>query len=152
MQLEAEELQIAYLQLTDYQGKPYAIAVDTATGIPVLVTMQDSTTGRFVWHQATLRRLADKRALTIGVTLPISYVQSWHKESSKMELMVSNNFNQFQMGYDLMWWNPDFNDSSVRPTRDSYNFMQPHKSHKSNTKVSPPMAQRPEFEGRQLPQ
>lgn len=122
---------LTYRESKGKDGEPFIVGIYSISedqslhgDYPLLIATQINK-GQFVWQPTTLKNLADKRGLNIGVTIAISYVQSWNTEHSKMEPMVANNFNQFQIGYDLMWWNPDFPKIGIRPSRYSFNFEQP---------------------------
>ncbi len=105
-------------------GQQFEILVDSLTGAPLFISIQDKTTREYgQWEITTTKNLAAIVGIDWGTTTTISYAQPWSPESTTIIPIIELG-NRFVLDYDLMWFNKDYPDISVRPSQTQFNFNQ----------------------------
>ena len=76
------------------------------------------------WEKATTKLFAGIANIDWGASTTISYTQNWSPESTQVIPILTEHGNRFVIDYDLMMYNKDYPDNSVRPDEKTYNFKQ----------------------------
>jgi endo-1,4-beta-xylanase len=66
MSISDENVKTTYKEFKSKDGETYVIAFDPATATPLLMAEQDAQTGEWIWHEATLKKLAEKLEMKLG--------------------------------------------------------------------------------------
>jgi endo-1,4-beta-xylanase len=69
MGFSPDRVKVSYQQLKDKKGNIFAVACDSVTATPLLMADKDAKTGEWMWSEATLKKLADKIGMKIGIRL-----------------------------------------------------------------------------------
>jgi len=115
---ETQSVGLTKENLTATDGSTFEL-ISTEDGFPLTIQMVGKQP-----EKATLKNLARVAGLYIGNSTTISYAQSWSPESKVIIPVLSEHGNQLLLDYDLMWYNPDYPENSLRPNETTFNTSQ----------------------------
>lgn len=115
----AEQILGQGLVIEQHEENGNKFEVATSQGFPLMIRMEEGE-----WEKATTKLFAEIANLNWGASTTISYTQNWSPESTTVVPILTNDGNRFFIDYDLMMYNPDYPDISVRPDEETYNFKQ----------------------------
>lgn len=116
----ADKIQTQVITLEGPDG-PFAILIDSATNAPLMIAVPGRK-GTSSWQEANRKNLAEAAGFRMGTSTTESYTESWSPESKVVTTILGSEGNQLVIDYDLMWYNYQYPENSLRPDPDTFNF------------------------------
>ncbi len=108
----------AFMELKKIKDITYSFLVVNDTPLAIM-----GENGK--WEEATLKNITAANGFSASLHTAAGYLQDWSPNNKLMREIVTKHFNGFVLDYDIVWWNPDYPQNSVRPNEQTYQFANP---------------------------